>query len=47
MREHSSNSPREPYAAPVLVRHGTLEELTAGLQKGTQGTTDQSSQPSG
>jgi hypothetical protein len=36
-------TPREPYQPPVLVRHGTLEELTAGAQKGTQGTTDHSS----
>jgi len=40
--------PREPYAAPAVVRHGTLEEVTAGnAQKGTQGTTDKSSAPAG
>jgi len=40
--------PREPYAAPALVRHGTLEEVTAGAaQKGTQGATDKSSAPAG
>jgi len=37
---------REPYEAPHLVRHGSLDELTAGgTQKGTQGTTDKSSAP--
>jgi len=37
---------REPYDAPELVRHGALDQLTAGgTQKGTQGTTDKSSTP--
>jgi hypothetical protein len=35
---------REPYSAPALVRHGSLEEVTAG-QKGSQGSTDKSSTP--
>jgi|tagenome__1003787_1003787.scaffolds.fasta_scaffold15884642_2 hypothetical protein len=38
---------REPYERPELMRHGSLDELTAGRinQKGTQGSTDKSSVP--
>jgi hypothetical protein len=43
MSGRTSGSAREPYVAPALVRHGTLEELTAQNGKSTQGTTDQSS----
>jgi len=35
---------RKPYESPELVRHGSLNALTA-QQKGQQGTTDKSSTP--
>jgi hypothetical protein len=37
---------RDPYTPPVLVRYGTLAELTAGTpQKAHQASTDQQSTP--
>jgi|tagenome__1003787_1003787.scaffolds.fasta_scaffold14523916_2 hypothetical protein len=36
---------REPYVTPLLIRHGSLETLTSGAPKGTQGATDKSSAP--
>jgi len=45
MDRDSRPAEREPYDTPELVRHGSLDELTAGLPKGTSGTTDKSSVP--
>jgi hypothetical protein len=45
-REPRPDDAREPYQSPVLARHGTLQDLTAGDgQKAHQASTDQQSTP--
>ncbi len=35
-RQRASQHPRKPYSTPVLIVHGTVEDITKGL--GTKGS---------